>query len=1019
MLKASAGDDITIKDKSELQNFKFHDECNASYTIEYVTPATPAPGTSVVSNDFKLDDHNPNTTDPEIKVDIPVDKTFQPVSKEALSVSPDPNNPSTALVTWRVKISAADGPLIAPWTYTDNVVYNHHDCLQYLTPQQYSDICSAVADAVNNKYKYTISENHLGGGEFVGFTINFQDSLPQGETIEFTYTSTGIIRGDPAGENYINEGQYNNSEKVKASIKYITLLEKHDPKYKNKPVTYHDYQDSDGVLEWLINVTPPKTTTSEFLTVVENLPDGLEFVEVKLDRNYSGQTTNDIKDTGSYGIPTWSNPPTYLINTRCDGSKLEIDIPKKLVEDQANTPNNPVFSITVKAQIKDEYEFTRDPTNNIFIGTFKNEVILKDGDTLLDEKFQTQIVTKTPLRKNDNTDKNKSETTHNYEQLQNQEMQWEILITPPDDFADGTFVITEMLPHGVTLTKCQLVPNRSFSSNDMVADGSYTFSNGSNNYAVTKEQNELPEGQKIKISIPKAFIDEHVTFKLYVNAKINDDCKFTQDGANNLVASFKNEVSINGGISVNQTQKINKKPTQNLTKTVGAADKNNVVPYELKINPDGLDIVPSLDELTLTDTLVFPSETGATANLVGNSLKVYKVNEDGTETLLDIPYTLVYSQDTRWSWQQIEVYTITMKVPDSTPLRVVYNYVIKNGKVNQQISLSNTAKLEGDGQKPDGEKKDTSFSISDSAAGLSTGSFTLDKVDSENAGKHLSGAEFALYKWNKDSNEYEKVSTDKDGKELKFISDENGLVNFGDLEVKTAYYCQEIVPPKGYTLSNEIKYFYIRENVSDKVEFAPSDFSGTGYPKGITIRFQNVSSTTSIKLHKVWVDKQNKPYTPKVESVQFNLICKAYEKADPDKFVKDVQLVGTSTDGGDFANPVTITAAKDWVTTIEGLDKYGTIEVDGKKVEVIYKYSVVEINNNPDIEVTYSDNQSGLTTGTITITNTVDTAPKHELPSTGGGGAAPITALGGGVIGISLLLALVKRAQDKKTRESG
>lgn len=1021
VLKASGGDKIVIKDMSELQNFQFPNDCNASYTIEYFTPATPAPGTSVVSNDFKLDDHDPNTTDPEIKVDIPVDKTFQPVSKEALSVSPDPNNPDTALVKWKVKISATDGLLKAPWKYSDtwNNAYGGN---QYVTESQYDSIVNAIESALAQTgiQNYEIKKITPGyNDDILGFEIIFNEDLPAGKVIEFSYDTTGVIKGDPATKTFINYGQYNNSEKIEASIQYTALIEKHDSGKWNESTTYYDYQEKDGILKWTLVIKPTECKTN--YTVTEILPEGLEYSNVYLkEQNGGWGTIDNLQNPGDvHKPPDWaqSQGHNWNISTTRDNNILNIIIPKDFVDYEYK--NAKPIEIHIEAKIKDDFAFTKDPTNNVFTGTFKNEVILKDGDTLLDEKFQTQIVTKTPLRKNDNTDKNKSETTHNYEQLQNQEMQWEILITPPDDFADGTFVITEMLPHGVTLTKCQLVPNRSFSSNDMVADGSYTFSNGSNNYAVTKEQNELPEGQKIKISIPKEFIDEHVTFKLYVNAKINDDCKFTQDGANNLVASFKNEVSINGGISVNQTQKINKKPTQNLTKTVGAADKNNVVPYELKINPDGLDIVPSLDELTLTDTLVFPSETGATANLVGNSLKVYKVNEDGTETLLDIPYTLVYSQDTRWSWQQIEVYTITMKVPDSTPLRVEYKYVIKNGKVNQQISLSNTAKLEGDGQKPEGEKKDTNFNISDSAAGLSVGSFSLEKVDSENTGKHLSGAEFALYKWNKESNKYEKVSTDKDGKELKFISDENGLVNFGDLEVKTAYYCKEIVPPKGYTLSNEIKYFYIRENVSDKVEFAPPDFGGTGYPKGITIRFQNVSSTTSIKLHKVWVDKQNKPYTPKVDSVQLNLICKAYEKANPNVWVADVQLVGTSTGGGDFANPVTITAKEGWVTTIEGLDKYGTIEVDGQKVEVIYKYSVVEINNNPDIEVTYSDNQSGITTGTITITNTVDTAPKHELPSTGGGGAAPITALGGGVIGISLLLALVKRAQDKKTRESG
>lgn len=472
---------------------------------------------------------------------------------------------------------------------------------------------------------------------------------------------------------------------------------------------------------------------------------------------------------------------------------------------------------------------------------------------------------------------------------------------------------------------------------------------------------------------------------------------------NNLTASFKNEVSISGGISVNQTQKINKKPTQNLTKTYGNVE-DNIVPYELKINPDGNDIVPNTDELTLTDTLVFPSSTGATANLVGDSLKIYKVNEDDTEDLLDIPYTLVYSQNNIGWGNQEEVYTITMKVPDSTPLRVEYKYAIKNGKIGSEIKLYNTAKLDGDTQKPNGEKTEKGFIISESGAGITTGSFSLDKVDSENAGKHLSGAEFELYKWvtdgaNLEGGYWQKVTTtDKDGKELKFISDGNGMVNFGKLDVKTAYYCKEVKAPDGYTLSKEIKKFYIRENLNDQVEIAPDGFNGTGYPVGITIRFQNESTTTSLKVRKQWKDDKGNAYEPKVDSIQFNLYRQIIG-ADGVIIAKE-QYPGNETIG---YGAITIGKSTDWMITLDNLEKYGKYE----DKDVTYKYYVEEINNNQDITVTYTNND-GITTGTLTITNTVDTAPKHELPQTGGSGTTKFLSAGAGLMLIALLALLRK-----------
>lgn len=1007
----NGAENIVISNVEQLQSFVFPKDCNGTYIINYTTPAIAAPGTSVASNDVKLDDHNPETPDPEIKVDIPVDKTFQPVSKEALSVSPDPNNPSTALVTWKVKISATDGTLIAPWTYTDTCHYDWGG-YHYISDTQWEELEKSIKSSAQ---KIGFSDNNIEivkiynhDNTIGGFIVKFNESLSIGDEIEFSYNTTGEISGDPATKTFKNSGQYNDSEKIEASIQYTALIEKHDGRKSNESTTYYDYQETDGVLYWTLVIKPTECTTN--YTVTEILPEGLEYVNVKLKEQYGGWEITDIQNAGTHTTPSWQHP-SWSVESGRNGNTLDIVIPSDFVKHEVSNNNKPI-EIYIEAKIKDDYAFTKDPTNNLFTGTFKNEVILKDGDSLLDEKFQTQVVTKTPLRKNDNTDKNKQETTHNYEQLQNQEMQWEILVTPPDDFVGDTFVITELLPHGVTLTKCQLIPNRSFSNCEMVADGTYTFSNGTKSYDVTKKQSELQEGQKVTISIPKGFIDEHVTFKLYVNAKINDDCKFTQEGANNLTASFKNEVSISGDISVNQTQKINKKPTQNLTKTVGEV-KDNIVPYELKINPDGNDIVQDTDELTLTDTLVFPSSSGATANLVGDSLNVYKVNEDGTEALLDIPYTLVYSQAIRGGWEQIEVYTITMKVPDSTPLRVVYKYAIKNGTLNQQISLSNTAVLQGDTQKPDGEKKDTSFNISDSAAGITTGSFSLEKVDSENTGKHLSGAEFELYKWVIDEaipegGSWQKVTTtDKDGKEIKFISDENGMVNFGELDVRTAYYCKETKEPEGYALSKEIKYFYIRENLSDTVEVAPGDFNGTGYPKGITIRFQNESTTTSLKVRKQWKDDKGNDYTPTVNSITFNLFMKLTDKETGE--VLSDRYIYSSGGGIDYSNPITITATDNWETKLENLPK--TIEYtkdDGTKVTANCSYFVEEINTNPDINVSYSDNQTGVVSGTITITNTVDTAPKHELPSTGGGGTTKFLSAGAGLMLIALLALLRK-----------
>ena len=266
--------------------------------------------------------------------------------------------------------------------------------------------------------------------------------------------------------------------------------------------------------------------------------------------------------------------------------------------------------------------------------------------------------------------------------------------------------------------------------------------------------------------------------------------------------------------------------------------------YTIKVNQDGLDLLPDSDDiLTLRDQL----PDNAT---VPTSVTFYRGN---TNTLVS---------DASWRIETENGHNVLVcTLPDETYVRIVYTQVVNNEQPNKPVTLKNTATLTGSYTITAGN--DYTFYYAEGAATATgtAGTVSLTKKDSTNVNTRLPGAEFTLYKV-----EVDNLSSpvDADGiptspivkavTEVETVkSNDNGVAVFGEgdsgtLAFDTLYYYEETKAPAGYQRNTQRTYFilpsqytpdqlktyvgYILENNSDG-EYAdelPASAGNVNYP---------------------------------------------------------------------------------------------------------------------------------------------------------------------------------------------
>lgn len=427
-----------------------------------------------------------------------------------------------------------------------------------------------------------------------------------------------------------------------------------------------------------------------------------------------------------------------------------------------------------------------------------------------------------------------------------------------------------------------------------------------------------------------------------------------------------------------------------------------VVHYSLNINPAGADLLEGGNTVTLTDKLAVQAKN-VTAHLDMDSVKLYDYPyvKGTSQPLLTTSYGMVYERTTDSS-TGYDTHTMTFTLDDSHGYVLKYDYVLDS---NDKVTLSNEAVLAGIHH----AKEETKTKMLDASGSVSKSMFTLYKVDSLNSSTRLQGATFNLSYYN--GAEF----VDHEGQSV-HITDEKGeiVLHLGDnlkddqsgghfnIKTDTLYKLVETAPPAGYKMgtADETTVYVIFAITEGQT--ADEAWENTAHPKdldqskvvivtGGQQKNYNVYNTrTWLTIQKFWQNKDG--------------LTIEGDKA-PETEVT-VYLYRKDKDGNKdstFKETITLNKNNKWTYVY-------------KKVDDDYFYYIEEASTGGKYDVTYSDsNTTGVEKGgLLTLTNKEIVG--YELPSTGGTGTLPYTAVGGTMMLSALAYSFIHRKRRHEGR---
>ena len=441
------------------------------------------------------------------------------------------------------------------------------------------------------------------------------------------------------------------------------------------------------------------------------------------------------------------------------------------------------------------------------------------------------------------------------------------------------------------------------------------------------------------------------------------------------------------------------------TKSGHYNQNSNTVDYSVVINPDRK-MIGHAEKITLTDTLVVKDGKKNTAALVQSSVKLYSYDAQTKTKGALIPngaYDVDYKETTNAGGDQ-NWYILTVKVPNGHSYLLEYKY--KNTS-NTEYEMKNTAQLETYVVK----EVDTKVEKQTMGGSANTVGLTIHKVDSQNISTSLYGAEFKLEMFNAKTGEYETlheviVANRNDGSSFYLSFSDSGSTSTGDGTVlrpfNTLYRLTETKAPEGYTVDSTPHYFIWTTDLASKdtayntavgTYAAKTDVEKSNinfYYKGESITLTVKNASNRLVIQKLWEDKYG------------NAIDGADAKLPPNITVELYKRPGT-TGEGEHVTTLTLTKENGWKET------YAVPVGDSN-----YYFYVKETSTGQTYDVSYSNNNvKG--TGTIVVTNKEKDNTGYELPSTGGTGTLPYTAVGGTM----MLSALAYSFTPRKRRHEG
>lgn len=666
------------------------------------------------------------------------------------------------------------------------------------------------------------------------------------------------------------------------------------------------------------------------------------------------------------------------------------------------------FTIKFFKDLTDSNELTFSYTTKADVGNGLTDTEIKNSAWIYNEKFKSNATQKyqTIIEKYDGLTNSKETSSHDYtdSSLFSQGiLTWKFRVAVPDNF-DSDITITEALPEGTSLVKDDFTfSKKTFHGlevsmqNDFGNSEYYEFEGNTGTVKADSRASKAivsDDGRTITITVDKDTVKEFYGQSIYfrIKAKISDDYKWPEDSSKEY-KPFKNTVSVkwkDGEESASQTQNITK--TDRFIFKTGKLGGNMTAKYEIDVNPGKEDLLQDSATLVIDDILTSKryeknGQVGFDVTMIPGSFKVYEVDDEGDITYTknddtqikvrelsasEYSYSIISTNQYEYESYDDEEY-LTITVPDGKHLLVVYSYIFNGAPVAKQaVVISNKATLKGIVEGGESTSEALNLLIEDSKSETGIRGITLYKVDSDNMGKFLNGAEFKLYRYNPDTGAFdieERTVTTATNALTGIAGEANVSVNY----YNTAYMLVETKAPEGYSISGEPYYFLVKntsitdENLGEGPMYSnalkPGDFYGIGgveLTPSHDVYIKNTASKTRITLNKIWDDDGASSYRPSSIKVKldrklgnnatgqktkrWSLVFKLYNGGD--QFVANTVRNGV-VDGSDVS--FSLTQGVYWndytpSVTVNGSELPGEVvkkiyENDGKEKYHIWNYS--------------------------------------------------------------------------------
>lgn len=434
---------------------------------------------------------------------------------------------------------------------------------------------------------------------------------------------------------------------------------------------------------------------------------------------------------------------------------------------------------------------------------------------------------------------------------------------------------------------------------------------------------------------------------------------------------------------------------------------SNTVNYSIVINPDKRKLGDA-EKITLIDKLIVKDGDQNTAALIQSSVNLYSYDAQTKTKGALIPndvYDVDYEETNNTGGDQ-NWYILTIKVPNAHSYLLEYQY---RNTSNTEYEMKNTAELESHEAK-EVIKRVEHLTLGGSAT---TEGLTIHKVNSQNISDSLSGAEFKLEYFDAANGEYktlqesiEASTLDPSSFYLSFTKDGTISTEAGSVQrpYNILYRLTETKAPEGFAKDSKPHYFIWTTNAANKenaytTAVGSHDESKTGVSKNdIKFYYEGEHYTLTVKntsnrlvIQKLWEDKDGNAIEGTSTKLPPNITVELYKR--------------TTRDGeGVPVKTLTLTQTNGWKETYD-------VPVN----DLSCYFYVKETSTGQTYDVSYSNNNvQG--TGTIVVTNKEKENAGYELPSTGGTGTLPYTAVGGTMMLSALAYSFIHRKRRREGR---